>query len=148
MTAEQARAFGVFIRNRRESLGISQRQLARLVGTRDSTINRLEAGTFSAPRPDKLTRIAESLHLDLADVFAMVGYTVPRELPTPLPYFRAKYPDLSQEAIDEIETNLRAVPRRHGVDIDHQEVSYDPATATGIRPNRKLLKKEFGEDFR
>jgi transcriptional regulator with XRE-family HTH domain len=147
MTAQQARAFGVFIRNRREALGISQSQLARLVETRDSTINRLETGTFSAPRPDKLTRIAECLQLALADVFAMVGYALPRELPTPLPYFRAKYPGLSQEVINEIETELRAVAQRHGVNIDHQEVSYDPATATGGRPNLKVLKDEFGGDF-
>ena len=147
MTAQQARAFGVFIRNRREALGISQTQLARMVETRDSTINRLETGTFSAPRPDKLARIADYLQLDLADVFAMVGYAVPRELPTPLPYFRAKYPDLPQEAIDEIETHLRVVAQRHGVNIDHQEVSYDPAPAPGGRPNLKILKDDFGEDF-
>lgn len=148
MTPQQARAFGAYIRNRREAVGISQSQLARLVETRDSTINRLEAGSFSAPRPDKLTRIADCLQLNLADVFAMVGYALPRDLPTPLPYFRAKYPDLPQEAIDEIESHLRVVAQRHGMNIDQQEVSRDPAPAKDVRPNLDVLNDAFGQDFK
>ena len=138
MTAQQAKVFGAYIRSRREGFGISQTQLARLVDTRDSTINRLEAGSISAPRPDKLTRIADCLQLSLADVFAMVGYAVPRQLPSWLPYLRAKYPTLPQEAIEEIETHLRNTASRHGVNIDHQEVTYDPASAK-IRPNLESL---------
>ena len=54
--------------------------------------------SISAPWPDKLTRIADCLGSTLADVFAMAGYAVPRELPTPMdPVFRAKYPDLPQK---------------------------------------------------
>jgi transcriptional regulator with XRE-family HTH domain len=147
MTAQQAKVFGAYIRNRREAFGISQTELARLVETRDSTINRLEAGGISAPRPDKLTRIADHLDLNLADVFAMVGYAVPRQLPSPMPYLRAKYPALPQEAIDEIETNLRTVAQRHDVNIDNQEVSHDSSPAKGVRPTLKSLAEAFGEDF-
>jgi hypothetical protein len=118
-----------------------------LAETRDSTINRLEAGTISASRPDKLTRIAENLNLNLADVFAMVGYAVPRQLPTYLPYMRAKYPDLPQEAIDEMATHLRILAERHAVNIDDQEVRNDPAPAKGVRPNLGTLNEAFGEDF-
>jgi transcriptional regulator with XRE-family HTH domain len=147
MTAQQAKAFGAYVRNRRESFGISQTQLARLVETRDSTINRLEAGAISAPRPDKLTRIADYLNLDLADVFAMVGYAVPRQLPNCLPYLRAKFPELPQEAINEIEIHLRVVAQRHGVNIDQQEVKHDSAPTKGVRPTFKALNEAFGEDF-
>jgi transcriptional regulator with XRE-family HTH domain len=147
MTAKQAKAFGAYIRNRREAFGLSQTQLARLIETRDSTINRLEAGSISAPRPDKLTRIADCLQLNLADVFAMVGYAVPRQLPTHLPYLRAKYPDLPEDAIDEIDTHLRSVAEQHGVNIDFQDSVYEPATAKCARPNLKNLGDAFGEDF-
>jgi transcriptional regulator with XRE-family HTH domain len=119
MTAREAKAFGDYLRARREAIGISQGQLARLTQTRDSTINRLEAGTISAPRPDKLTRIAGHLDLNLADVFAMVGYVVPTELPTPIHYLHAKYPDLPQKAIQEIDLHLRTVAKRYAVNIDH-----------------------------
>jgi transcriptional regulator with XRE-family HTH domain len=147
MTAQQAKAFGAYIRSRRESFGLSQTQLARLIETRDSTINRLEAGSISAPRPDKLTRIADCLQLNLADVFAMVGYAVPRQLPSWLPYLRAKYPKLPQEAIEEIESHMRSVAQIHGVNIDHQEVTYDPASAKPTRPTIETLSEEFGGDF-
>jgi transcriptional regulator with XRE-family HTH domain len=119
MTAREAKAFGDYLRARREAIGISQGQLARLTQTRDSTINRLEAGTISAPRPDKLSRIARQLDLDLADVFAMAGYVVPTHLPAPIPYLHAKYPDLPQKAIVEIDAQLRAVAKRYGVNIDY-----------------------------
>jgi transcriptional regulator with XRE-family HTH domain len=147
MTAQQAKVFGAYIRDRREAFGLSQTQLARLTEIRDSTINRLEAGAISAPRPDKLTRIADCLQLRLADVFAIVGYAVPRQLPSWLPYLRAKYPKLPQEAIAEIETHLRSIAKRHGVNIDNQGVTYDPASAKAIRPNLESLGDAFGDDF-
>jgi transcriptional regulator with XRE-family HTH domain len=146
MTVEQAKAFGMFLRHQREALGLNRSQLARLIDTRDSTINRLEAGAISAPRPDKLTRIADYLHLDLADVFAMVGYAVPRQLPACLPYLRAKYPTLPQAAIEEMESDFKEVAARHGVTIDHVELPDDRAKARSLRPTRESLKA-LGKDF-
>jgi transcriptional regulator with XRE-family HTH domain len=146
MTLEQAKAFGLFLRHRREALGMNRSQLARLIDTRDSTINRLEAGTISAPRPDKLTRIADYLHLDLADVFAMVGYAVPRQLPACLPYLRAKYPTLPQEAIEEMVSDFKEVAARHGVTLDRPERPDDRAKARSLRPTQEALKA-LGKDF-
>jgi len=144
MTVEQAKAFGVFLRHRREALGLNRSQLARLIDTRDSTINRLEAGAISAPRPDKLTRIADYLHLDLADVFAMVGYAVPRQLPACLPYLRAKYPTLPQAAIEEMESDFKEVAARHGVGgAGPGRVSVQPGHPPGPRSSncRGLVKE-------
>jgi transcriptional regulator with XRE-family HTH domain len=68
----------------------------------DATVVRLEQGLFAAPRPDKLSRIAEALGMSLADVFAFAEYVVPGDLPSFHPYLLSKYPDMPKAAIDEL----------------------------------------------
>ncbi len=104
---DRARRLGEFLRARREDLGLSARALARAVGVRDSTILRLEAGSYLAPAADKLARIAEQLKLDLADVFAMANYVIPRSLPSLPEYLRLRYPTLTPEAIEALNNLLR-----------------------------------------
>jgi DNA-binding XRE family transcriptional regulator len=52
------------VAERRAALGLSQRELARLVGTTQSAIARLESGG-RPPRIDTLLRIADALECDL-----------------------------------------------------------------------------------
>ena len=52
------------VAERRQELGLSQRELAELVGTTQSAIARLERGG-RPPRIDTLLRIAEALDCDL-----------------------------------------------------------------------------------
>jgi transcriptional regulator with XRE-family HTH domain len=52
------------VADRRQELGLSQRQLAELVGTTQSAIARLERGG-RPPRIDTLLRIADALDCDL-----------------------------------------------------------------------------------
>ncbi len=52
------------VADRRQELGLSQRELAELVGTTQSAIARLERGG-RPPRIDTLLRIAEALECDL-----------------------------------------------------------------------------------
>ena len=72
------------------------------VRSNDATIVRLEQGLFAAPRPDKLSRIADALDLSRADVFAFAEYVVPGDLPSFHPYLLSKYPDMPQGAIDDL----------------------------------------------
>ena len=53
------------VADRRQELGLSQRQLAELVGTTQSAIARLERGG-RPPRIDTLLRIADALDCDLS----------------------------------------------------------------------------------
>jgi transcriptional regulator with XRE-family HTH domain len=99
---QRAQELGRYLRTRREELGLSAKGLARQVGLPDSTVVRLEQGLFAAPRPDKLSRIAEALGLSLADVFAFAEYVVPGDLPSFHPYLVSKYPDMPQGAINEL----------------------------------------------
>jgi transcriptional regulator with XRE-family HTH domain len=106
MSEERARQLGEYLRARREELGLSARAVARAVDVRDSTILRLEAGTYAAPAADKLARIAQLLKLDLADVFAMANYVVPDSLPSLPHYLSIRYPKLPPEAVEALQDHL------------------------------------------
>ena len=117
VNTDEAKRLGEMIRRRRHELGLSTHDLGNLIGTRNSTILRVEQGAFAAPRPDKLARIAEALHLGLADVFATAGYVVPSELPSLRSYLLAKYHELPQAAIDELGGLFDTLVVKHGLAV-------------------------------
>lgn len=93
----------------------------------DATIVRIEQGAFAAPRPDKLSRIAEALGLSLADVFALADYAVPDDLPSFQPYLRSKYRDMPPEAVDDLEKAFQRIVRKHGYQPDGPRDGEDEA---------------------
>lgn len=113
---KQAKELGRRLRARREELGLSTRQLAEQAGMNDATVVRLEQGAFAAPRPDKLSRIAEALGLSLADVFALADYAAPSDLPAFAPYLRTKYRTLPKKAVTELERFFDELAARYGID--------------------------------
>lgn len=114
----QAKELGRVLRARREELGLSQRQLAEQASLDDATVVRIEQGAFAAPRPDKLSRIAEALGLSLADVFAFADYAVPDDLPSFQPYLRSKYRDMPTGAVDDLNKAFERIIRKHGYQPD------------------------------
>jgi len=116
MNPEKAQELGRRLRNRREQLGLSVRDLEGMADVDNGTIVRIEQGAFAAPRPDKLSRIADALALPLADVFALAEYVVPDELPTFAPYLRAKYRALPAKALAELERHFDDLSARYGLD--------------------------------
>ena len=116
MKPSQVKQLGEQLRGRREELGLTQRQLAKLAGMTDGTIVRIEQGFIAAPAPDKLSRIAEALDLSLADVFAQADYILPRELPSYAPYLRSKYPQLPDEAVEQLGDSFEQMAKRYGYD--------------------------------
>lgn len=133
MELRKAQELGRRLRQRRQQLGLSQRELGRRAGVDDATVVRLEQGLFAAPRPDKLSRIAHALGLSLADVFALADYVVPSELPTFTPYLRAKYGRLPAGAVDELERYFDTLAARYGIDPAGPAPGEDeqPAAPTG-----------------
>lgn len=130
MDQEQARELGQRLRERREELDLTIRELAERADTTHTTVVRLEQGAYDAPAPDKLSRIAEALGLSLADVFALADYSVPSDLPSFQPYLRTKYRGLPATAVDELERSFRRVAKRHGYDPD------GPAPGEDEQPER------------
>lgn len=140
MNPKQARELGDRLRTRREELGLSQRDLEAQTGVDNGTIARIEQGAFSAPRPDKLSRIADALGLGLADVFALAEYVAPTELPTFTPYLRSKYRDLPAPAVEQLERSFRRIAKRHGYDPE------GPAAGEDEQPESKPTNPKKGGD--
>jgi transcriptional regulator with XRE-family HTH domain len=112
--SDQVKRLGELLRNRRESLGLSQRQIAERAGVNDATIVRIEHDEINAPAPDKLSRIAEALGLPLADVFALARYVVPNELPSFTPYLRTRYHGMPDAAIADLDDAFARIVKQHG----------------------------------
>lgn len=116
MEPQQAAELGRLIRDRRNNLGLTVRQLAEQAGMNFATLARIEQGQFAAPGPDKLARIAEALGLSTADVFGLADYTVPTDLPSFQPYLRGKYRDMPAAAVDDLNKAFERIVRKHGYD--------------------------------
>jgi transcriptional regulator with XRE-family HTH domain len=117
MKPERSRQLGQLLKARREACGLSTHRLAAAAEMDQATIVRLEAGSIVAPRPNKLSRIAQVLGISGADIFALAGYAVPNDLPTLRPYLFAKYHGLLAEDIDKIETYVGRIARKRGFAI-------------------------------
>lgn len=140
MDQEQAQELGQRLRERREQLGLSVRELAERADTTHTTVVRLEQGAYDAPAPDKLSRIAEALGLNLADVFALADYSVPSELPSFRPYLRTKYRDLPSPAVEELERSFKRIAKRHGLALD------GPKPGEDEQPEKQPTKRTKGGD--
>jgi transcriptional regulator with XRE-family HTH domain len=116
MDEQQAQKLGEVLLDRRQALGLSMQNVADGAGVKKSTIMRLEQGVFPSPRPETLAAVADVLGLNLADVYTMAGYPIPGELPSPVPYLRTKYRDLSEAELRRLTQDVTQVLKRHGID--------------------------------
>lgn len=116
MKNNQAATLGTMIKQARESLGLSARELADRSGMADSNVIRLERGDIANPRPETLKSLADTLKLDLSDVYAAAGYLQPQGLPSFAPYLRSKYADLPKSAQRELEQSFARIAAKHGYD--------------------------------
>jgi len=89
-----------------------------MVGISYRTIDRIERGEVARPRPDVLTTLARVLMIPIADLYATVNYSTPHDLPALAPYLRARYRDLSPEAIEELTGYFERLAAREGVRLD------------------------------
>lgn len=140
MNEEQARELGSRLRERREQLDLSIRELAERTGVNHSTVVRLEQGAIESPAPDKLSRIAEELGLSLADVFALADYSVPSDLPSFRPYLRTKYRGLPAPAVEELERSFQRIAKRHGLSLN------GPAPGEDEQPEQQPKRPKKGGD--
>lgn len=66
---------GELIKNQREKLGISQRELSRQTGVDNNTIAKLEKGMRKKPNILSLKKIAYTLNIDLKKILKLAGYS-------------------------------------------------------------------------
>jgi transcriptional regulator with XRE-family HTH domain len=115
LTPEQAQALADILRQRRDEFGYTIRQLAAHADVNLATIVRLERGDILTPQPDTLKGLAAALDLPVTDLFAVADWLPKNELPTFAPYLRAKYKELPEEAVGEMEHFFARLARKHGV---------------------------------
>lgn len=102
----------------RKAKGLSTRDLAAEIGIVQSNVVRLESGHIVTPSTTILDGLARVLDLDLADLYALAGYTRPSELPAFTPYLRSKFAGLPEEARSELEQSFRRIADKYGYDAD------------------------------
>lgn len=116
MTPKQAKELARMLKTARQAQGLSAREVAKRSGITDSNVVRLEQGAILNPRPDTLKSIADVLGLDLADIYATIGYAQPEGLPSFTPYLRSKYGELPAKARRELEKSFADIAKRYGYD--------------------------------
>lgn len=118
MSPDAASQLAELLRTAREHLGLSVREVAKRSGVVNSNIVRLEQGAIPNPRPETLKAIADVLELDLADVFASIGYVQPKGLPSFTPYLRSKYGDMPESAVQDLQRYFTQLAKKHGLPPD------------------------------
>jgi transcriptional regulator with XRE-family HTH domain len=123
LSPTQARELGKFLRAARERRGLGIRALESSSGVNGSSIVSLERGDILAPQPDTLRSIAASLDLAVSDLFTVAGWLPADELPTLRPYLRAKYRELDERSIGDLEAYADRITRKHGGrgPVDHED---------------------------
>lgn len=114
MTEAQARQLGKFITRARERKGWSIRQVAREIGADPAWILKVERGDYASPAPELLARVAEVLDIDAERMDRITRGHVSGNLPEVRTYFRAKFADLSDEDIGQIEALVADLQEEHG----------------------------------
>lgn len=117
LTPDQQQHLAHVLRERRQQLGISAREVARRASLDNGTIHHLETATNPRPSSETLTAIAGALELPAADLLAVVD-RLPTELPTFTPYLRTKYHELPEAALTEMEEYFRQVQQKHHASSD------------------------------
>ncbi|GAA4969408.1 helix-turn-helix transcriptional regulator [Kineococcus glutinatus] len=106
--------FALLLRQARIEARLAAREVARRAGVDVGTVTRIELGRVPHPRPAVLTAIGEVLGVSASDLFAAADWLPPAELPTLRPYLRAKYGDLPDAAVAEVEALVQRYSQQFG----------------------------------
>lgn len=109
---------GAYIRAARERANFSLRNIEQITGIARNTLHRLEMDEIDKPDARALGALADALEINASDLFALLGITPSRELPSLTPYLRAKY-KLPPEAAAEADKRIQEILDRY----DHESSS-------------------------
>jgi transcriptional regulator with XRE-family HTH domain len=118
MTPEQTVQLINLLANKRAAAGHSINEVARRADVDPGTVWRIEQGMIPTPKAESLKAIGKVLGIPSIDLFVTVGWIPGGELPSFGPYLRAKYHQLPEEAMREIETYFDTVAYTYGVSIN------------------------------
>lgn len=113
MIKDERQALANILRGKRIELGLSARELARQAGIDNATITLLEQCKISHPRVETVRALAAILGVPLADIYSAMNWLPEGELPSLRPYMRAKYGELTEAELSEIERFVLVVSGRN-----------------------------------
>lgn len=114
MKPHEAIRLATRIRRAREQRGLSAAEVARRAGINVGTVTRIELAQIAKPQADSLIAIAAVLDIPVADLFTLAAWIPAHELPTLMPYMRAKYASLPEGAYREISDFFDRLRDRYG----------------------------------
>ena len=121
MTPEQTVQLINSLAKKRAESDLSVNEVARRANVDVGTVWRIEQGKIASPKAESLQAIGKVLGIPAIDLFAVVGWIASDELPSIGPYLRAKYRQLSDEALQEIETHFAEVVHKYDVTFDEND---------------------------
>jgi transcriptional regulator with XRE-family HTH domain len=113
---DKPQSLGEMLRAARTAKALSIRDLSTSSGVARSTLLDLEQDNMAAPNPHHLKSLAQSLDLNLTDLYAIAGYVPATGLPSFAPYLRSKYGHLPDEARNELEASFGLIADKYGYD--------------------------------
>lgn len=105
---------GQYLRDHRERLGYSLRQVAKLVGVDFTYLGKLEQGYYRHPNPEHLHALARVLEVDPEELLTVAAYDSRDDVPSVGPYLRAKHPNVPPEVLAQIAEYAEFLTARHG----------------------------------
>jgi transcriptional regulator with XRE-family HTH domain len=103
---------GEYVRLKRETSGLSQRQLAGEADVSFSNISRLESGFSQHPTPGLLKSISDVLDVDLAELLSYLGIEVTATRGNLHDYLRRDY-HLPEEGVEEARQAVEQIVRKY-----------------------------------
>lgn len=107
-----ADTLGYYLEQGRQEAGLTLRQLATASGVPKSTVSRILKGEVEHPAVEHVQQLARVLELDETDVFAYMGVTPPKGLPSVAPYLRQKH-GLKGDALSEATDQIQKIIERY-----------------------------------
>ncbi len=114
MKQDETQTLARLLRQARIGAGLTAREVARRAGLNVTDVTRIESGQRTRPTPETIRAIGKVLGISAADLFAAADWLPKDELPTLQPYLRAKYRDLPDEAVAEVERLINNYTERYG----------------------------------
>ena len=104
------------LRGARQASGLSIRQLSEHSGIDKAMISRMESGETKTAQLGTLNKLATALDVEPARLYEAAGYFAGQAVPTPAVYFRTRYGELPDEAVEELERYVERLQKKYGAD--------------------------------
>lgn len=122
------------IKERRQQLGLTMKEVADAVGVSEATVSRWESGDIENMRRDKIAKLAEALKISPAVLMGWEDNRTPSDVPY---YLDEETAEIAQEVYDRPELRILFDASRKASKEDIQFV---------VEMIDRMAKKERGED--